>query len=200
MAQFRGKQFEIPITRDVDPDGMEWPSNEDLLSDTVGGNRDFLPLGRTDWVEVQDAIDEERSVMDTIAASDDQEAAHREWREENAESDDPTLFGFDLGTNALSAALSAARCVPFYSCNGGAFDEGHHEEYPLIAFFCPVPIFPFVCDAAKNASIGLEYNDSGGLNVFARNVDSMVDMAVLLFERRREIDAAQGVPILPDEE
>jgi hypothetical protein len=34
----------------------------------------------------------------------------------------PVLYGFDLGTNALTAALAAARCLPFYGCNGGAFE------------------------------------------------------------------------------
>jgi hypothetical protein len=196
MVGFRGKHFEIPISRTVDIEALEWPSDEDQESETLGGNRDYVPLGRTDWHEVQIAVDEERSILDSLAASQDWEAVYGEWLKENAESDDSVLFGFDLGTNALSAALSAARCLPFYSCNGGAFDDAHHDDYPLVAFFCPVGIFPFVLAAAEGASTGLEYNHSGGLNVFARNVDAIIDMATALVERRAEIDAVENVPTI----
>ena len=199
MVGFRGKSFDIPITRAVDSDALEWPSDDDLESETLGGNREYFPLGRTDWHEVRVALDEERGIVADIAASEDWEVAYREWSEENAESDDPALLGFDLGTNALAAALSAARCLPFYSCNGGAFEDGHHDDYPLVAFFCPPAIFPLVHAAAESASAGLEYDHSGGLNVFARNVDALMDMASALVERCTEIDAVEGVPTLPDE-
>jgi hypothetical protein len=194
MSGFRGKEFDIPITRDVEPNALDWPSEDDLASETLGGNRDFNPLGRIDWLEVRIAVDEERDIVDRIAKSQDPEADYREWLEGNEESDEPALHGFDLGTNALAAALSAARCLPFYSCNGGAFDEGHHEEYPLVAFFCPTGIFPFVYAAVERGGAGLEYNHAGGLTVFARNVDAMIDTAAALYERRTETDAVEGVP------
>ncbi|MGN6311334.1 MAG: hypothetical protein ACTHNN_17485 [Xanthobacteraceae bacterium] len=199
MVRFRGKHFDIPITRAVDSDDLGWPSQDDLESETLGGNRDYFPLGRMNWDEARITLDEEQGIMDEIAASQDWEAAYRKWSEENAESDDPALLGFDLGTNALAAALSAARCLPFYSCNGGAYGDGHHDDYPLVAFFCPTGIFPFVRAAAERASAGLEYNHADGLTVFARNVDALIDMAAALVERGVEIDAVKGVPTLPDD-
>ncbi|GGI32279.1 hypothetical protein [Bradyrhizobium guangdongense] len=194
MAGFRGTVFDIPITRDVELHALEWPSDDDLKSETLGGNRDFSPLGRMGWVEVGITLDEEEAIIDDIAESQDPGTAYRGWFETNEESDEPALCGFDLGTNALAAALSAARCIPFYSCNGGAFDDGHHEKYPLVAFFCPTGIFPFVFAAAEKAGAGLEYNHAGGLSIFARNVDALIGAAAALYERRKEIDAVEGVP------
>jgi hypothetical protein len=194
MTGFRGRVFDIPITRDVEPSALDWPSDDDLESETLGGNRDFSFLGRIGWLEVGITLEEEEQVIEEIAESQDPDMAYREWFETNEEFDEPALYGFDLGTNALAAALSAARCIPFYSCNAGAFDDGHHEEYPLVAFFCPTGIFPFVFAAAEKAGAGLEYNHAGGLSIFARNVDALIGVAAALYERRMDIDAVEGVP------
>jgi hypothetical protein len=132
----------VSITRAVDAHGLTWPTSQERRSETLGGNHDYAPLGRLRWTEVREHIDCERSVIDRIAAADDAEECHAEWLEECAE--DLCMLGFDLGTNALSAALAAARCLPFYACNGGAFDDGHHDSYPLVAFFCRAEVFPFV--------------------------------------------------------
>lgn len=172
---------------------MDWPSDDALESETLGGNRDFSPLGRMGWLEVGITLDEEREILEEISGSKDPEATYREF-EDNEDSDEPALYGFDLGTNALAAALSAASCIPFYSCNGGAFDDGHHETYPLVAFFCPTGIFPFILAAAEKAAVGLEYSHAGRLSIFARKVDGLIGTAAALYERRTEIDSIEGVP------
>lgn len=118
-------------------------------------------------------------IVDQIAGSQDAGTTYCEWLEENEESDEPALYGFDLGMNALAAALSAAQCLPFYGCNGGAFDEGHHEAYPLLALFCPTGVFSFIYAAAERAGTGLAYNYAGGLSVFARNVDALIAWLLL---------------------
>jgi hypothetical protein len=187
MAEFRGKKFEIPITRSVDANGIEWPSAEERRSEILGGNRDFAKLGRATWSEVLEFIDAERDVVATIAQAEDWEACYEAWSENCWE--EPFLFGFDLGTNALSAALAAARCLPFYSCNGGAFEDGHNDTYPLVAFFCRASIFPFIEEAARKVDAGLEYNHSGGLTAFGSDLDTLINMAAALYDLRTEINA-----------
>jgi hypothetical protein len=149
MSGFRGKVFEIPITRSVEAVDLSWPSAEERRSETLGGNRDYFPLGRATWSEAREFFAAERSILDRIAGAGDWEDCFYDWLEECEE--DPFLYGFDLGTNALSAALAAARCLPFYACNGGAFDDGHNDTYPLVAFFCR-PALPdqINCDARWN--------------------------------------------------
>jgi hypothetical protein len=185
----RGRRSEIPITRTVDAANLGWPSAEERRSETLAGNRDYSSLGRVTWKEVREAIEEERRAIDRIAGADDWESYYEEWLEEWLEEcyEEPFLFGFDLGTNALSAALAAARCLSFYSCNGGAFGEGHNDVYPLVAFFCKPAVFPFLNAAAERSGGGLEYNRADGLTAFAQDVDSLIDLAVVLFESRGEI-------------
>jgi hypothetical protein len=45
------------------------------------------------------------------------------------------LFGLDIGVASTVIALSAARCVPFSSCNGGAYGGSHHEFHLVVAFY-----------------------------------------------------------------
>lgn len=188
---FRGRKFEIAVTRNVDASDLFWPSQQERRSETLGGNRDYVPLGRVAWAEVREHIDAERGVIDEIANADDWEGCYSEWREE-CESD-LCLLGFDLGTNALSAALAASRCLPFYACNGGAFDDGHNDCYPLVAFFCRPWVFPFVMAAAERTQVGLEYNHAGGLTAFGHEVDVLIDMAEALHAARTLINNLRKV-------
>ncbi len=48
---------------------------------------------------------------------------------------DEGLFGLDIGVASAVIALSAARCIPCSSCNGGAYGGSHQERHPVIAFY-----------------------------------------------------------------
>src|SRR5260370_1042157 len=111
----RGKHFDVTIQRVVSSDGLKWPTADELESETLGGNRSYAVVGIDGWVEVAAFIEEERQIIEALYASEDIEAAHEAWMEDEFEA--PVLYGFDLGTNALTAALAAARCLPFYGCN-----------------------------------------------------------------------------------
>jgi hypothetical protein len=189
MSGFRGKIFEIPITRSIEVEDLSWPSAEERRSETLGGNRGYSSLGRATWSEVREFVAAESEIMDRISKAGDWEACFHDCLEEYEE--ESFLYGFDLGTNALSAALAAARCLPFYSCNGGSFNEGHNDTYPLVAFFCRPALFPHIMTASEKSQTGLEYNRAGGLTAFAREVGALVDMAAALFDMRADIDAVR---------
>jgi hypothetical protein len=188
----RGKQFDVTIQRIEAPIELEWPSEKELESDTLGGNQSYIEIEVAGWSDVGAFIEEERLIIESLHAHDDVAAAHDEWMEEDYE--DPTLYGFDLGTNALTAALSAARCLPFYGCNAGAFGGDHNDSYPLVSFFCREEIFPFVDSAAQRSGAGLEYNHAGGITAFGQNVETLIMMASALHDLRSEIDAVRVGP------
>ncbi|MEA2895968.1 MAG: hypothetical protein QOJ84_1583 [Bradyrhizobium sp.] len=188
-ATVRGKQFDVTIERTVSADSLEWPSAEELESETLGGNRSYSEVENEGWNEVAQFIEEESGIIESLYASEDVEAAHEAWMEDDF--DDPALYGFDLGTNALTAALVAARCLPFYGCNGGAFGGAHNDAHPIVAFFCRNEIFPFIDAAAQRSNAGLEHNHAGGISVFGRDVDTLMLMASSLYDLRSEIDAVR---------
>ncbi|MCD0419081.1 hypothetical protein LOC51_17865 [Rubrivivax sp. JA1024] len=187
MAGFRGAKFDLPITRDVDEKGLYWPSLDERSSENVGGNRDYCSLGRVSRSEVRELVEAERAVIDELSKSENWEEFYEEWLDSRIE------LGFDLGTNAIASALAAARCLPFYSCNGGVFGDSHNDTYPLVAFFCREPIFPFIKAAAEAVDVGLEYNRTGGLTAFSKDVDALINMASALYDRRGEIGATRVI-------
>lgn len=159
-----------------------------------------MELGRIPWTEVREFIDQERKVIGEISRAQDWESLYEEWLEESYEN--LPLLGFDLGTNALCASLAAARCLPFYSCNGGAFGGYHNDTYPVVVFFCRAPIYPFIAAASEKADVGLEYNHAGGLTAFGKEVDALIDMAAALYDMRTQINrvrlSRRGKPIEVD--
>jgi hypothetical protein len=89
-------------------------------------------------------------------------------------------------------ALSAARCVPFTSCNGGAFDGGHLERHPLIAFYMRPQLVPIFVEAATSAGAGLEAR--GSVMLYAEEITAIPRFAEQLYARRAEIDAIKLPP------
>jgi hypothetical protein len=83
---------------------------------------------------------------------------------------DVDLFGLDLGVPSTVMCLSAAQCVPFSSCNAGAFGERHHEAYTLVAFFARPQMVDIFLACAVDAQIGLENDDSGYVVAYADDI------------------------------
>lgn len=81
-------------------------------------------------------------------------------------------------------ALSAAKCVPFSSCNGGAFGGHHHERYPVVAFYAPVQVIGFLIALAEGADIGLE--GSHHLDAYANDIRKMRAFAGAVVRKRRQ--------------
>lgn len=189
MTGFRGKKFEIDVLSSVAARELCWPTSQERRSETLGGNRSYCALSGIKWSEIPDLVGQERAVISRLAEAADWEACYAEWCDECE--DESLLLGFDLGTNALSGSLCAARCIPFYGCNGGALGGDHHDAYPLVAFFCRPAIFPFVESAASASGAGLENNHAGGINAFGRDVDALIDMAEELWKLRAQISAVR---------
>lgn len=187
----RGKQFEMQIEQTVTAADLDWPWGAESQVEGVGWNSDYWRLPRVGWARVRTIIREEREVVDTLSAAEDQLSAYDAWYERRLHGLAEYLIGLDLGVNALVAALRAGRSLPFYSCNGGAFGVNHDAPHPAVFFFCKPQILLFVDAAARAADVALIPNLAGGISAYGRNVDAFINMAEQLCCQRDEITSVE---------
>lgn len=102
------------------------------------------------------------------------------------------MMGLDLGVATTVAALSAAACVPFASCNGGAYGGLNHETYPLVMFYARPQAVPHLLAAADRAGVGLESDSSGEVCVYADDIRRMRLFAVELSDEHRRFPTPVG--------
>lgn len=114
---------------------LAWFEGEDAGDDSgLGCNRDYRDLRGKTWVDVRRVLECERRLIDELKA--------RGWAsDENG--DGPEVEGLELGVAAAVTALSALGCIPFTSCNGGAFGGDHEANRLVVGFYarpehCPV--------------------------------------------------------------
>ncbi|NWM10604.1 hypothetical protein, partial [Escherichia coli] len=103
--------------------------------------------------------------------------------------DDPGgMMGLEIGVASTVAALSAAGCVPFASCNGGAFGGPHHESHPLVVFCARREHLPLLLAAAELTGVGMESGQMGEVMVYADDIRRMPAFAATLLENRDLFD------------
>src|SRR5581483_2391404 len=132
-AMFEYPTFHAEIIRNVAVDSMRWPAKSERGEDAaLGGNRQFADLYRLAWREAAEILDAESTLIERIEKSSDPEQEYDAIEDELDDTD--ALLGLDIGVASVVAALSAARCIPFTSCNAGTFGGHHAESYPLVGF------------------------------------------------------------------
>lgn len=182
-------RFDVEVVRDVSSHSVSWPEARAAGYDSgLGGNREYMDLRRLSWSEATrvDRLEGELiSRIDGAAdAIDEYEKMQEEWDE-----DPPDLYGLDLGIAACVVALSAARCLPFSSCNAGTFGGRHQECYPLVAFFARQQMLGLLLECAVTSGIGLVVEETGELVAYATDTRQMRAYAGALISRRREFRA-----------
>lgn len=179
--------FDVQIRRKVETARLGWPepgaAGARGMDEGFGGNRAYSDLRSLPWKEARRVLAREQALMARISVSDDPETEYDEITDELYE-DSEGLYGLDVGVAATVVALSAARCVPFSSCNGGSFGGCHHELYPLVAFYARPAHVDLLVAAAEEANSGLEHGPRGCLVAFARNIEASVSFAAALIARR----------------
>lgn len=94
------------------------------------------------------------------------------------------IYGLDIGVASTVVALSAARCLPFASCNGGAYGGGrHHEWHPLVAFFGRPQMAALLLECAEQSGVGICSRPAGDVLVYAADVRDMRSFADALMQR-----------------
>ena len=164
---------------------LHWPPRDEARSyPGPGCNREYENLGGITWSEVEETLGYESRELERHGA--DQAIV------EECEDDDSVmeateyLKGLDLGVASSVLALSAAQCVTFSSCNGGALGDFHHERHPLVSFFPKRKWIPVLLECARKSGTGLENQDGGALQLYADDLRKMVVFAKELLARKNE--------------
>lgn len=182
---FNYSNFDVDVFRRLDGDSLRWPEQAEATDDSgLGGNRAYSDLRRLSWTDARKAFALEGELIARIENAEDSDAACDAIDEELNESDDH-LFGLDIGVASTVVCLSAARCVPFSSCNGGAFGGRHQEAYPLVAFFAKAQMVDLLLTAATNADIGLENHASGYAMAYSDDIRKLRNFAGYLISQRQ---------------
>jgi hypothetical protein len=189
MAMFKHKLFDVDTVRDV-AGPLRWPTRDEVQADSgLGGNRHYYDLRGITWDEAREVYASESAVVARIEQADDPEQKYNDI--ENEWDDEPDgLMGLDMGVASLVATLSAARCVPFASCSGGAFGGHHHEVHPLVAFYARRPVIALLLECAERVGAGLVRDEGGHLVVYANDIRKMRMLAAHMINRQAEFDAA----------
>lgn len=182
---FTYKKFDIKVVRHVDLDKLEWPgTGEATHGSSLGGNLEYADLRRLSWAEAKRIFDLESQLIARIERATDIEAESESIDDYLYQSTE-NLHGLDLGVASTVACLSAAKCLPFTSCNAGAFGGSHREEHPLVAFFARKSAAELILESAVEADIGLRNGPGGCLIAYADDIRNVRSFAGSMLKRRR---------------
>jgi hypothetical protein len=188
---FEHQKFDIDIQRAVDASRLGWPTKDQTGPDSgFGCNRAYEDLTGRSWVDAQTVFDLERDLISKIES--ERESLDEESFETELLEAEMYLDGLDLGVAATVIALSAAGCVPFSSCNAGAFGGDHQERYPLVAFYAPTNAVELLLSAATEAEIGLDGGDY--LVAYADDIRKLSGFAWALMKRAAALDPLRAQP------
>lgn len=189
------KTFDVEIERRVTASHLSWPEPGSAGYDSgLGGNRQYMDLRRLTWTEARRVYGVEAKIIARLEASDDPEEELDQIEDELYEEDADHLYGLDIGVASSVIALSAARCVPFASCNAGAFGGRHHEWHPLVAFYARPPAVPQLLECAEDAGAGLGNNDNGALTVYADDIRKIRAFALALMRKSADFRTLRFSP------
>lgn len=93
------------------------------------------------------------------------------------------VLSLDSGVSGVVAALAAIGCVPFSSCNGGAFGGAHAAPFPVVRFFAPGEVIDELMSCARQSAVGFEIDPGGWIEVYARRIEDMVAFAGEIFQQ-----------------
>lgn len=179
---FKHCQFPVSISVDECTE-VGWPDWIDMGDDSgLGANRQYEDLRNMSWELVQEAFEAEKSAINEFILTGGGGGEEAEFGEDDGEDDvsevelDP-LWGLDMGVASAVLALSAAGCVPFTSCNGGAFGGGHYEKYPLVGFYLPRQLATILPRIVADAGVGLYQHGGGVFQVYANEIPAMMRFA-----------------------
>lgn len=186
--------FDVRIERNVDANCLKWPDRGEAGGDSgLGCNRLYCDFRGFSWRTAMKTLVFENGLVARIESATDWES-EAELIDEELYEDEEGLFGMDLGVASSVVALSAAGCIPFSSCNAGAFGGSHAEAYPLIAFYARRKHVNLLIDLAESAAAGLESDSHGFLVVYSNDVRVMRTFATILINARQSFQAVRGRP------
>jgi hypothetical protein len=179
-------KFDLVIERSVNTEALGWPESSRAAREGFYCNREYRDLRGCSWAEVDEVSDLENDIVRRLELSgtDFEQTMEcvSEELDELYESGYEGLWGLDIGVASAVLALSACRCIPFSSCNAGAFGGFHREKFPLVSFFARPLWVPAIMRAAEETSIGL-YNSDDAIVAYGE-IRSLMSFSHALAARR----------------
>jgi len=169
------RNFNLEIERSVDLNALGWPERGTAGEDGLRCNRSYIDPRGLSWAQSQAVLALDRRFLNILQSEGDFDSSFDQVKnelEELYDEGDEGLLGLDLGVASSVVALSAARCIPFSSCNGGAFGDHHQEAFPLVSFFVKPAWVSLLLEIATTANVGL-YNSGDGLVVYGEILDML---------------------------
>jgi hypothetical protein len=118
-------------------------------------NHEYQDLRSLDWSDFDEVFAEELELIERLRAGDD--------LYDEAPGFHTLMLGLDPGVASTVVALAAVGCPPMSSCSG---EPGHHEEHPLVVFWCPEERYEQVARAAAGSGATLKgHHPAPGLMV-----------------------------------
>lgn len=169
----------------LDPASLAWPEEADAASDSLEANHYYMADVRlARWEDVDRVFERESEVLPVLGAADNAEA---EWESQSericAGADgvaDEFFCALDPGVASTVLALAAAGCIPFWSCNGGAFGGDHTSAVPIVKFFAKAEHVTVLAAASEKSGAKLHQDEHGRCAVSAEGVDVMRAFAFAL--------------------
>jgi len=194
---FCHKLFDVNMKREVNVAELSWPERGEADEEScLGGNRSYGDLRRLVWSEVTRVYNLERELVTAIEEANDPEETYDAIEEKLYEEFDD-LYGLDLGVAAAVVALSAGRCIPFSSCNAGAFGGFHHEIHPVVAFYARPKMSGLLLECAEEAGCGLQNGIGGHLIVYDKTILGVMAFAKAVSGRRKSFREIRLSPRSP---
>jgi len=172
----------------IDPERLAWPKEAEAASDSLEGNHYYDPDIRLAlWENVTRALELEDIVLPRLRAAGDPAA---EWIErservavESSDIGDDFFARLDPGVASATLALGAIGCIPFWSCNGGAFGGDHLAHEPMVRFFARAEHVARLTACAVHANVRLSQLD-GRCLLTAEDVEAMRAFASAILRTR----------------
>jgi hypothetical protein len=171
--------------RALDPASLAWPEEADAASDSLEANHYYMADARlARWEDVDRVLKRESEVLPLLGVADHADA---EWENQSerisAAADgvaDEFFSALDPGVASTVLALGAAGCIPFWSCNGGAFGGEHTSVVPIVRFFAKAEHITVLAAAAESSGAKLHQDEHGRCAVSTEGVDVMRAFALAL--------------------
>ena len=180
---FSYKKYDVEIARNLVVENLHWPKAGEAADETgLGLNHAYMDLRRASWEAAKTAFGRENELIARLDSSTDPEQEYEVVEDITYEDED--LYSLDLGMASLVLALSAAGCVPYSSCNAGAFGGHHVERHPVVAFYARPATAKALLAFAEEAQIGLQTSKDGHIIVYADDIRSLRHFAEKLIEKK----------------
>jgi hypothetical protein len=176
------------------------------IRDGLGINREYVDMRGLTWGDVADYLACESEALPLLRGRTNAGAIFKDYlahkyadeafvvNEDIDEDDidmnllvDDWLSTLDPGVGSTVAALYALKCVPFYSCNGGAFGDVHHAEKPMVVFYANPKRRSLLNAAADAAGVFVGRSDGGCGIVDTDEIEGLPRFAAALMKLRRSV-------------